>query len=290
MNMCVADGQRLRLGGVRVSVLRAPAPPSPRVPQPVPRSAPERWQVALVVGGTMRFERNRDTVDCESGDLLLYDAAAPSGATAVLAKGPARAVILHLPEHLVPVPGHALSSLTARPIPARPGPGALLGGFLRGFAEEAAWPRLSETGRLGSAAVDLAVAFLAHLAEAEGLLQEGLPSARARQEALLREVKGFVLRNLGREDLSPATIAAAHHISVRYLHQLFQREELTVRDYVRERRLERARADLADASLAERGVGEIGRRWGFPDGAAFSRAFRKAYGVPPGEYRRRPRP
>ncbi|MFJ9775705.1 helix-turn-helix domain-containing protein [Kitasatospora sp. NPDC101157] len=34
-----------------------------------------------------------------------------------------------------------------------------------------------------------------------------------------------------------------------------------------------------------RPVGAIGRRWGFADSAVFSRVFKAAYGMPPGEYR-----
>jgi AraC-like DNA-binding protein len=82
-------------------------------------------------------------------------------------------------------------------------------------------------------------------------------------------------------------IAAAHHISVRYLHHLFQADGRTVCGYVREQRLERCRADLASPSLARQSVGRISARWGFPDAAVFGRAFKNAYGVSPGEFRRR---
>ncbi len=39
--------------------------------------------------------------------------------------------------------------------------------------------------------------------------------------------------------LSPAAVAAAHHISLRSLHQLFHDEGLTVAGWIRQRRLER---------------------------------------------------
>src|SRR5207302_1080560 len=41
--------------------------------------------------------------------------------------------------------------------------------------------------------------------------------------------------------------------------------------------------DLVTAAVAERAVGA---RWGLPDSAQFSRMFRRAYGLPPAEYRR----
>jgi AraC-like DNA-binding protein len=81
-------------------------------------------------------------------------------------------------------------------------------------------------------------------------------------------------------------VAAAHHISVRYLHRLFDDEEYGVAGYIRRRRLERCRADLLDPSLAGRSVAATAGRWGFTNAAHFNRLFRKVYGVPPGEYRR----
>ncbi|MFD5604307.1 helix-turn-helix domain-containing protein, partial [Streptomyces sp. NPDC127064] len=101
-------------------------------------------------------------------------------------------------------------------------------------------------------------------------------------DGLLRDIKAFVEDHLADADLSPASIAAAHHISVRYLHHLFQRDRRSVGAYVRRRRLERCRADLVAPALVRRGVGQVGRRWGFRDPAVFSRAFKSAYGVTPG--------
>lgn len=80
-------------------------------------------------------------------------------------------------------------------------------------------------------------------------------------------------------------IAAAHHISVRYLHRLFEAEDKTVASWIRGRRLERSRLDLLDPALAGRPVSAIGARWGFTSAIHFSRAFRAVYGLPPGEYR-----
>ncbi|MGW7381446.1 helix-turn-helix domain-containing protein [Streptomyces sp. NPDC054794] len=106
-------------------------------------------------------------------------------------------------------------------------------------------------------------------------------------ERLLHDINTFIENHLADAGLTPASIAAAHHISVRYLHHLFQRDRRTVGTYVRQRRLERCRADLADPALAGRGVGQVGRHWGFRDPAVFSRAFKSAYGVTPGAYRSR---
>ncbi|WP_326672682.1 helix-turn-helix domain-containing protein [Streptomyces canus] len=64
----------------------------------------------------------------------------------------------------------------------------------------------------------------------------------------------------------------------------------TVSEWIRHRRLERCRRDLLDPRLAELPVHAVGARWGFRCAADFSRAFKTAYGTPPGDYRRRNRP
>jgi AraC-like DNA-binding protein len=81
-------------------------------------------------------------------------------------------------------------------------------------------------------------------------------------------------------------IAAAHYISLRALYTLFETQQTSVAGWIRERRLERCRRDLADPALRERSVSAIAARRGLTDPAHFSRAFRAAYGLPPTEYRR----
>jgi AraC-like DNA-binding protein len=102
---------------------------------------------------------------------------------------------------------------------------------------------------------------------------------------LLRRVQHFIEAQLANPGLDPAMIAAAHFVSVRSLHKIFAASGLTVAGWVRERRLEHCRRDLSDPLHADVPVGAIGARWGLPDAAHFSRAFRTAYGVSPAQYR-----
>jgi AraC-like DNA-binding protein len=73
---------------------------------------------------------------------------------------------------------------------------------------------------------------------------------------------------------------------VRYLYRLFEAQGTTVAAWIRHRRLERCRADLADPALGGAPVSAVAVRWGLPDPAHFSRLFKRAYGLPPAEYRR----
>jgi AraC-like DNA-binding protein len=102
--------------------------------------------------------------------------------------------------------------------------------------------------------------------------------------SLLERILDHVECHLG-EDLPPGTVAAAHHVSVRYLHKLFQQEGDTLGDYVRRQRLERIRLDLADPALAHLPAQAIAARWGIKDPSHLSKLFRSEYGVSPREFR-----
>ncbi|MFI0724261.1 helix-turn-helix domain-containing protein [Streptomyces sp. NPDC021224] len=91
--------------------------------------------------------------------------------------------------------------------------------------------------------------------------------------------------NLGDPGLTPAAIAARHHMSVRALHRLFGNEGESVMARVRRRRLERCREALAGPALRGQPIGFLAARWGFATAADFSRRFREAYGVTPRQFR-----
>jgi AraC-like DNA-binding protein len=74
-------------------------------------------------------------------------------------------------------------------------------------------------------------------------------------------------------------------MSRRRLYTLFEAESMGVREWIRERRLERCRRDLRDAALAHETVMTIATRWGFVDASHFSHSFRDAYGTAPSAYR-----
>jgi AraC-like DNA-binding protein len=106
------------------------------------------------------------------------------------------------------------------------------------------------------------------------------------RRALLLRIRGFIDQRLGDPELSPGGIAAAHHISIRYLHKLFEAEGTTVAGWIRSLRLERCRRDVLNPALQARPVHAIAARWGIIDAQRFSRAFRATFGLPPAEYRR----
>ena len=103
-------------------------------------------------------------------------------------------------------------------------------------------------------------------------------------EALMARITAYMHAHLGDHDLDPARIAAAHHMSVRSLHLLFARQELSVRRWLMHERLEAARRALARTAPERSTIAAVARNHGFPDPGHFARRFRAAYGMSPREW------
>ena len=95
------------------------------------------------------------------------------------------------------------------------------------------------------------------LALLRALALEGTGDNVVAPAPLLLDLKYYIERHVADPALSPATIAAAHFISTRYLHKLFRHEEHSVSETIRRARLERCRRDLADPALAGQTIASI---------------------------------
>ncbi|QJS99186.1 helix-turn-helix domain-containing protein [Streptomyces asoensis] len=271
----------LDLGAVQVSVLSYPSLRSRRTPALVRRSDPELYHLALTLRGRQSISHCRRDALVGVGDLLLYDTSHPYDASAFPDDdGTVEGIVVNVPRAAFPLPAAKVDRLLAAPLPGDTGMGALLSQFLLRLAPESDSCRPQDAIRLGGLTVDLITAFLAHHADTE----DGVPP-ESRHHALMVGIHSFIERNLGDLKLSPSAVAASHHISVRYLHRLFQPQGITVSAWIRQRRLERCRRDLADPRLSDRPIGFLAARWGFVHASEFTRAFRRAYGIPPSTYR-----
>lgn len=271
----------LELGAAQVSVLSYPSLRSRRTPALVRRSDPELYHLALTLSGRQSISHRRRDASVGVGDLLLYDSSHPSDASAFPDDGGAvQGIVVNVPRAAIPLPATKVDRLLGAPLPGDTGMGALLSQFLIRLAPELDSCRPQDAIRLGGVAVDLITAFLAHHTDTE----DGVPP-ESRRQTLMVGIHSFIERNLGDPQLSPAAVAASHHISVRYLHQLFQPQGVTVSAWIRQRRLEGCRRDLADLQLSDKPIGFLAARWGFVHASEFTRAFRRAYGIPPSTYR-----
>ncbi|MFI9604783.1 helix-turn-helix domain-containing protein [Streptomyces sp. NPDC052043] len=271
--------QAMTLGPVQLSVMSYTPLSSQRTPRLIRQCDPETYQLALTLAGRQSIEQARTYTSLGSGDLLLYDSSRPFTATVGPTPPGAQAMLLQFPRRLLPLPEKAVTPLCGTALPGQAGVGLLLRQFLTGLADTHADLTSADSARLGTTALDLTAALLAHHTDRQTLLPTG-----SRQRALFEQINAYITTHL-HDGLTPSGIATAHHISTRYLHRIFQQHGITVSDFLRQQRLARCRRDLVDPSQCHVPIAAIGMRWGYPRPSDFTRAFRAAIGMTPTEYR-----
>ncbi|MFI8930467.1 helix-turn-helix domain-containing protein [Streptomyces sp. NPDC053474] len=271
-----------RLGAVRLTVMSFPAIRSERTPALIRYSDPEDYQLTLIRGTEMWITQDRNEARMAAGDLVLWSTSLPFDGRGLAGShgGISKAIILHLPRIGLPLPTAKVDRLLANAVPGRTGMAGILARHLLSVAEDAARLEESAAARVGIATWELATAFLGDWADA----RDRVPPESGDRMRLAR-IDAFIDANLCDPRLTPAAIAAHHHLSVRTLHWLFRHREETVAATIRHRRLARCRADLVADRYAAVPIHTIAARWGFTSAAAFSRVFRREYGISPREFR-----
>ncbi|MFE2032038.1 helix-turn-helix domain-containing protein [Streptomyces scopuliridis] len=276
-----ADMRLLQLGSVCVWPATVQSVRFRRTAKLIRRSDPELYHLTLPLRGTNGISHVGLETTHGPYDMHVVDSSRPFDIHVLDTTAPVRMVGIEVPKALLPLPPRAVDRLLARRLPVRGGTGALLAGLLTQLVQDTASYGPSDGPRLELVIIDLLSAVLAHHIDADDTLP---PEARSR--TLTLRIHAFIQHHLHDPGLTPSSIAAAHQISLSYLHRLFRTDGITVSAWIRGQRLERARRDLADPALRNLSAQRIAAHWGFIHYPHFSRAFRTTYGVPPKDYRR----
>ncbi|WP_051790210.1 helix-turn-helix domain-containing protein [Streptomyces sp. NRRL S-1022] len=232
--------------------------------------------VKLLSTGVARIEQDGRESFVQPGQLFVYDMARPVRLTL---PERFRTKSLVLPRRVLGLSESDLQRITASPL----GTDSALGGLLTPLLSRLVDTAGTYPERTGELIARNVVDLVQTLAE-ERLGRDGGDSADAARLSLVR-IRAYIDRHLAHPDLTPDSIARAHHISVRYLHKLFALEDITVSRWIQQRRLERCRRDLGRREAAHLTIAAVAHRWGFTSASHFSRVFRAAYGVTPAEWR-----
>ncbi|WP_329527213.1 helix-turn-helix domain-containing protein [Streptomyces sp. NBC_01462] len=274
-----ATARALDIGPVNVVELTLLPSVLRRTTRSIRRSDPELYSVVFPRRGILTVRQaGRDAV-LSGDDFALCDSSQPFSVR-IAAPGTATLISAKVPRALLPLSVRRADRLLGTRLPGGEGIGALLTQFLGNMTADTAHHPTADVARLSAVALDLLAATLAHHLDAgpRGEDESG-------RQSLLLHIDTYIQDHLPEPHLSPRVVAAAHHISVSYLHRLFRARETTVTALIRRRRLERAHRDLTDRRLRNVPVHRIASRWGFKDHSAFTRAFRAAYGIPPSDLR-----
>lgn len=247
-----------------------------RSPQMIARDGRDLYQIQLYQAGRCHIVRGGQEATATPGDILVTDLAHP-----IFTHEPAfRHVDLLLPRALL-APllrdpdahgGHILSG--RNPLVA------LVGNHLSSLLQQA--PRLPPAHAIEvlTATAQLVASALNHYVD-----EQTVSGVRV---ALGCELRRFIRQHLDDRDLSPERLAQRFGISRATVYRLFQAEQGVAR-YVQGRRLARARIQLSSSAHRHRTIAEIGEVAGYAHAQDFVRAFRREYGIRPGELREQTR-
>ena len=239
----------------------------------------EYLNVCVQARGHQVLDQNDSQILVRPGALTLFDTTGPY---TVAYPAAFRMHVIQIPRWMLGVRQSDLRRLTAVSVYADTPTASLIIPFLSQLATQARSrpPHIGDL--LARNTADLLATLIAERLDRD-VTEIGTGTDAARTVLRLR-LKAFVDRHLGDPDLSPQTMAAAHHISVRHLHRLFQDEGATASRWIQHRRLEACRRELGRPDRNAPAVMAIAHRFGFINPSHFSRAFRAAFGMSPREW------
>lgn len=223
----------------------------------------------------IRFEQDGKDVRCRPGAFLIERSHLPYEFSH---DQPAALWVLKIPKAVlrerIPCP----ERLATLQFDARSGAGALFVDTLRLTGERLA--EMDDAARTTMARH--LVELLALAIESDDRVLAGHSSSV--RNGHLHRCESFIRARLDDSRLTPQMVADNCGISLRYLHQIFEAEGVTVCAYIRNQRLSMCDALLRDPRC-RRNIAEIAHRWGFSDQAQFSRNYRSRFGRTPSETR-----
>ncbi len=271
---------------------RTPERTHERAPEPTSSAAPSGWLVQVLsempetndpnhvylgvhVRGPVTVVHGRAGTPLEPNDLVFCD---PARHHLLRFGEDCRMIFFRVPRCYLGVTEPELDQVLGVPVRGGEGIGALASDFLTALAARAEFRRSTIGDRRARTAVHLLSVLVMELLDADA--SDEADDASGAGNAMLSRIHGHIEEHLMDPDLSPESIARAHHISVRYLQKLFQNDGSTVSHWVRQRRLEFCRLELGRSSRRVT-MAAVAHRWGFSSPSHFSRTFRGAYGMSP---------
>jgi AraC-like DNA-binding protein len=249
-----------------------------RTPAHIARGGLDHYQVTLCLQGEMWFASGRREVTLQPGDICLIDMAQPSR-TVLTGVGDERAhvmtLILSRPV-LAPRLAHP-DSATASFLPASHHHARLLASqfaaLWRPIVPEAGGPAAA----IGAIA-DIIAGAAGSVVEVDGAIE------RAERHLYLAMIKRHIAANLDTEALAAQDLCRRFQISRASLYRLFEADG-GLAHYVQEQRLNRALMLLISPASRDKRLIDLAVDLQFSSDSTFVRAFRRQFGLTPGEIR-----
>jgi AraC-like DNA-binding protein len=264
------------IGPMMVGHVHATGQDIQRTARHVSNAPAEFFQVAVMAAGHAQMAQDDRQAVLAPGDLLVYETSRPFEWKF---DGIWNTYVYSFPPDLIPLTPDQRRRLTARRIAGDTALAGLTSRFLGDLAATGADLTVEESGRLVQHASDLLLTLLSSPSSRDDVVRDAM------QRTYVTRAKDYIDQTLNDPALTPAAVAAAVGVSVRYLHRLFAAQGFGVAEYIRDRRLERVHRALRDPRNAVRPIAAVAADVGFGDLSGFNRAFRRKYHQTPGDVR-----
>jgi AraC-like DNA-binding protein len=242
----------------------------------IARASEDYFLVSIQTQGQGVIVQDGRAARLAPGDFALYDSTRPYE---LHFDAPFQQYVLRLPGPTLRTALRDTQSLTANTVSGQRGAGHLMIGMIETLAADIGTLAPESAAAVAESVTQILIAGLA-----------GLPAARQQAVSHLtayhrEQIRACARARLRDPALSVAGIAAQLHLSPSTLHRAWAGEPCSIAEWIWSQRLDAARRDLCDPSLAARSVSDIAFSWGFNDAAHFSRAFRARFGCSARELR-----
>ena len=244
----------------------------------IARASEDYFLVSIQTQGRGVVVQDERSALLSPGDFALYDSTRPYE---LHFDEPFQQYVLRLPGPTLRTALRDTHQLTASTVSGQWGAGHLMIGMIRTLAADIDTLAPASAAAVAESVTQILIAGLS-----------ALPAVRQPQVSNLRayhreQIKACVRERLRDPNLSVASIAAQLRVSPNTLHRAWAGEACSIAECIWTLRLDGARDDLFDPTLAARSISAIAYSWGFNDAAHFSRAFRARFGCSARELRAR---
>jgi AraC-like DNA-binding protein len=236
------------------------------------------YLLTLQLSGEITLSQDGRSTVLKPGDFAFYNTTRPA---TLVSSDDYRSMSVKFPQRLLSDPRGQLRDLTATGFKSEDGIAPAVWALLEQLNQTSDSVHRSSQEIAVTGVMNLIGTMLGSQVGLRGLVGQQDP-----RRELLERVYAFIDEHLADPGLGPQEVAAAHFISTRHLHGLFQDSGMTVAAWIRERRLEHCRRDLSDPLMAATPVAAIAGRWGFKGASHFGQVFKTATGQTPADFRR----
>lgn len=241
----------------------------------------DHFQLVMYLGGGAEFVVGERSFLQRAGDVSLINMSKPHLTREIPGDdGVVQVLSFMLPRPLLAPLFAAVETVPTIVIARRESAfGALIGEHMLALRRCASQLTQAERQAAAQSLAQLAAGGMDHRTDNAG------PVPSPSQEALLAQIKRHIEDNLGTDSLTVANLSRRFALSRASLYRLFAPQSPA--SYIQQRRLHRAFAILVSPAFRPWRVIDVAIECQFSSDATFIRAFRRAFGLTPGEARER---